>query len=42
MSINNFDASSLPNGKASLYSGIYFYSINAGEFNQVRKMMLLR
>jgi hypothetical protein len=31
----DFDASDLP-------SGVYFYRMQAGEFNQVRKMVLLR
>jgi len=37
-----FNASNLSNGKADLASGLYIYKIQAGSFNQVRKMILIK
>ncbi len=38
----NFNTRNLPYSKASLPSGVYFYSITAGNFHQVKKMVLAK
>lgn len=37
-----FDASNLPDSKAGIASGVYYYEIKAGNFIQNRKMILLK
>jgi hypothetical protein len=37
-----FNASSLPDGKAGLSSGIYFYKLQTEKYTETRKMILLR
>ena len=38
----NFDASSLPDGKAGLPSGVYMYMLKAGNYVNSKKMILLK
>ncbi len=37
-----FDAANQSDGKAGLSSGVFYYSLQAGDFNQVKKMILLK
>ncbi|OGU49534.1 MAG: hypothetical protein A2080_12260 [Ignavibacteria bacterium GWC2_36_12] len=37
-----FDGSNLPDGKAGLSSGIYFYMLRTGNYSSVKKMILLK
>jgi hypothetical protein len=38
----DFNVADLPTGKAGLPSGVYMYSIHAGDYLQVRKMLLIK
>ena len=38
----NFDATNLPAGRQGLTSGIYFYNFSGNNFNQTKKMLLMK